>query len=156
MNKKKDKSMRSLDEYQLQHEYWLNVGKTFLSCQRTLNRLLAEMNVSIAQHEILLTLFHNKEMTHKDLSEQLLVVKSNISNLVKKLEQRDLVEVVPSPTDLRVKYLRITDCGRKLVKKTSAIQKKVVGGMVAGASKSDLAATNRVMLSALQALDKIG
>lgn len=155
MNAKTDLPKHAIDEYELQHEYWLNVGKTFLSCQRTLNRLLAEMDVSIAQHEILLTLLRNQQMTHKDLSEQLLVVKSNISNLVKKLVLSELVEVVPSPTDLRVKYLRITNAGRALVKKSSAIQKKVVSAMVEEASKEDLAATNRVMLSALLSLKKL-
>lgn len=156
MNEKTDLPKQTKDEYELQHEYWLNVGKTFLSCQRTLNRLLAKMDLSIAQHEILLTLLRNKQMTHKDLSEQLLVVKSNISNLVKKLVQRELVEVVPNSKDLRVKVLRITDSGKSLVKKSAAVQKRVVSAMIGETSKDDLAATNRVMLSALLSLKKLG
>ena len=95
-------------------------------------------------------------MTHKELSEKLLVVKSNISNLVKKLAQRDLVEITQSTTDQRVKYLSLTNKGRALVKKSTAFQKRVVSAMVANSSEEELETTNNVMLAAIASLDQFG
>ena len=143
------------DNYKRNHEYWLNVGKAFLKCQRTMNKLLSGLDITIAQHEILLALDRNKGVTHKELSEKLLVVKSNVSNLVKKLEQRGLVQVTPCLVDQRVKRLSVTNQGQALVKESTAVQKLVVTTMMDEVSAHDLEATNRVMLRALESLDSI-
>lgn len=143
------------NEYQSNYESWLAVGKTFLKCQRTMNRLLLDLGISIAQHEILLTLSRHEPITHKELAEKLLVVKSNVSNLIKKLEHQSLVSVTSWPADKRVKHIRLTEAGKQLVKKSSAVQETVVTAMMHGVSSDDLLATNRVMFTAMSSLDQI-
>ena len=145
----------SRNSYDASHDCWLTVGKAFLKCQRTMNKLLSDLDITIAQHEILLSLHHNDAMTHKELSERLLVVKSNVSNLIKKLEQRNLVKITPCIVDHRVKRLSLTRNGSLVVKKSSEIQKAVVTTMMQGLSSSDISVTNRVMMSALNSLDEI-
>jgi len=141
--------------YDAKYDCWLTVGKAFLKCQRTLNKLLSDLDITIAQHEILLSLHRNSGMTQKELSQKLLVVKSNVSNLIKKLEQRRLVKITPCDKDHRVKRLSLTKGGVQIVKTSSEIQKKVVTTMMGDISPNDISITRRAMISTLNSLDKI-
>ncbi len=136
------------------HEYWLNVGKVFLKCQRVLNQRLAEHEISIAQHEILLNIKQQPDMTAKELAKRLLVVKSNVSNLLKKLNQSGLVEIRSNKEDQRAKLICLTAAGEALVQETELIQREVVISMVKRASAADLQHTNSVMLGALASLSE--
>ncbi len=120
-----------------------------------MNKLLSNLDITIAQHEILFTLNLNEGITHKELSKKLFVVKSNISNLIKKLEHRGLVCVTPCLKDQRVKRLGITKEGEQLLKKSTEVRRIVVKTMMQDVSSEDLEATNRLMLSALSSLDKL-
>ena len=70
---------------------WLLVGRTNLKVHRVLNLLLGELDLSLAQHEILVTIRRSSGLTQRELSEQLLVVKSNATALLQKLESRGLI-----------------------------------------------------------------
>lgn len=146
---------QTITNYQAQHESWLNVGKAFLKCQRIMNSLLADLDITIAQHEILLTLGRNGLTTSKELSEKLLVVKSNVSNLIKKLDQRGLITITQCTNDRRSKYLELTSQGKELVRQSTNVQKKVVTTMMQGVDPADLQATNRVISNALRSLDTL-
>ena len=119
-------------------DVWLLVGRTNLKVHRALNSLLASVDLSLAQHEILVNIHRNSGLTQKQLSEQLLVVKSNISALVKKLEARGLVRRTPDPADSRNNQLTLTGSGEALVQKSFALQNKLVKAMVAVMSDAEL------------------
>ena len=147
--------MSENNSYERNHEHWLMIGKTFLKCQRTMNKLLSPLDITIAQHEVLLNVYRNEGITHKELTNKLFVVKSNVSNLIKRLEQRNLVSIAKSNKDQRSKQLRLTPNGQELVAKSIAIQKKVVVAMMKDISADDLIATDRVMANASESLDKL-
>ena len=136
-------------------DVWLDVGRANLKCHRVLNTLLAGRGLSLAQHEVLATIRHHDGLTQNELSERLLVVKSNISALIKKLESRNLVRRVVDPEDSRSKRLSLTDDGYRLVQRSFELQNRVVEAMTAVFSDDDLIRIGAVMGRVSDALDDL-
>lgn len=136
-------------------DVWLTVGRTNLKVHRALSLSLAQLDLSLAQHEILLSIWQNSGITQKELAENLLVVKSNVSALIKKLEARGLVHRECDPSDTRNKCLSLTDAGRQLVKKSFARQNRIIDAMASVMSDDDLNRTAVVMRRVGTALDEL-
>ena len=124
---------------------WLTVGRTNLQVHRALNHALAKADLSLAQHEILVAISQNSGLTQKQLSENLLVIKSNVSALIKKLEARGLVLRTTDSSDTRNKRLSLTPSGRTLVRMSFALQNRIVDAMASVMSDEELAMINDVM-----------
>ena len=137
------------------YDVWLEVGLANLKCHRALNSLLATLDLTLAQHEVLVAIKRFSGLTQKELSQRLFVVKSNISALIKKLEARGLVERTPDAKDSRNKRLRLTRLGDTLVQKSFELQNRVVEAMTAVLTDADLARTHIVMRHVSDALDKL-
>ncbi|MEE4162179.1 MAG: MarR family transcriptional regulator, partial [Woeseiaceae bacterium] len=134
---------------------WLAVGRTNLKVHRALNLLLGELDLSLAQHEILVTIRRHNGLTQRELSEQLLVVKSNATALLQKLEARGLVERSPDPDDSRIKRLTLTRAGDALVAKSFAVQTRVVEAMTSVMTDEELEMTGAVMSRVGDAVDRL-
>jgi DNA-binding MarR family transcriptional regulator len=118
---------------------WLTVGRTNLKVHRALNLLLGELDLSLAQHEILLTIRQHSGLTQRELGERLHVVKSNATALLKKLEARGLVRRKADPQDSRIKRLTLTRAGESLVQRSFAAQARVIKAMAAVMTDDELA-----------------
>jgi len=136
-------------------DVWLTVGKTNLKVHRALNQSLAELELSLAQHEILMSVWQKPGMTQKQLAENLLVVKSNVSALIKKLEGRGLVHRDCDPRDTRNKCLVLTEAGRKLVQQSFERQNKIVDAMASVMSDEELETIGEIMARVGEALDAL-
>ena len=136
------------------YDVWLQIGRTNLKVHRALNTVLASVDLSLAQHEILVNIYYDSGLTQKQLSEKLLVVKSNISALIKKLEARDLVCRRPDPNDSRSNQLTLTDRGAALVQESFALQNRVVKAMVSVLSDAELEQMADVMARVSRSLDE--
>ena len=68
-----------------------------------------------ARFTLLLTLYFARDnlLAQNEISRELSVSRTNITNLIDGLERDGLVERVPNPADRRVSYARLTDDGRK-------------------------------------------
>lgn len=136
-------------------DVWLGVGRANLKCHRALNNLLSGLDLSLAQHEVLVTIRQHDGLTQNELSDRLLVVKSNVSALIKKLESRGLVRRVVDQADSRNKRLSLTDEGHELVQQSFALQNRVVEAMTSVFSDDDLARIGAVMGRVSDALDAL-
>jgi DNA-binding MarR family transcriptional regulator len=134
---------------------WLTVGRTNLKVHRALNHALTDVDLSLAQHEILMAIWQKSGLTQKQLAESLLVVKSNVSALITKLEARGLVQRQPDPSDTRNKRLNLTSAGRDVVKKSFALQNRIVDAMASVMSDEELRQTSDVMNRVGQAIDAL-
>mgnify|MGYP001811609976 CR=1 FL=1 len=136
-------------------DVWLQVAQTNLKVHRALNSLLSGLDLSLAQHEILLNIRRDSGLTQTELSRKLLVVKSNISALLKKLEARGLVRRTPDPQDSRNNQLTLTKSGEALVEKSFALQNRVVNAMASVMSDADLEHMAAVMHRVSDAIDAL-
>jgi DNA-binding MarR family transcriptional regulator len=108
---------------------WANVEQieTSLALVRSqrMHRLAAgrhieslELGVSMtgARFTLLLTLYFARDnlLAQNEISRELSVSRTNITNLIDGLEKDGLVERVPNPADRRVSYARLTESGKKL------------------------------------------
>jgi DNA-binding MarR family transcriptional regulator len=69
-----------------------------------------------ARFTLLLTLYfaHDNLLAQNEISRELSVSRTNITNLIDGLEKDGLVERVPNPADRRVSYARLTGAGKQL------------------------------------------
>ena len=84
------------------------------------NRLTAllnrfELSVSAFNILIILQLTPQRQLKMNEISRLLLFTKANISFLVKTLERKNLIEIVPNTRDKRARQLKITETGEKLL-----------------------------------------
>ena len=136
-------------------DVWLQVGRTNLKAHRVLNQLLASLDLTLAQHEILMMIRQYSGLSQKQLSEKLVVVKSNVSALLKKLEARGLVRRLSDPADSRNKRLSLTETGDELLCKSFSLQNQVVEAMTSALTDEDLQRTGEMMMRVNKALDQI-
>jgi DNA-binding MarR family transcriptional regulator len=67
-----------------------------------------------ARYTLLMTLYFSRDnlLAQNEISRELNVSRTNITNLIDGLERDELVERVPNPADRRVSYAQLTDKGR--------------------------------------------
>lgn len=136
-------------------DVWIEVGRTNLKVHRVLNLLLSQLDLSLAQHEILVALRHRPAQTQRELSDRLMLVKSNASALIRKLEARRLVDRAPDPDDTRNKRVSLTRAGLALVERSFAVQNRVIRAMADVMSDEDLEHTQAVMRRVAAAVDRL-
>jgi len=85
-----------------------------VAASRHLESLELPVNLTGARFTLLLTLYFARDnlLAQNEISRELSVSRTNITNLIDGLERDGLVERVPNPADRRVSYARLTDTGR--------------------------------------------
>ncbi len=136
-------------------DVWWLVGRTNMKVHRVLSQLLSELDLTLAQHEILVAIWQSPDITQQQLAEKLLVVKSNISALVAKLERSGLLERTPDPSDNRNKQLTLSPEGEDLVIRSLEIQNEVIERMVSTVDNKDLVYIERIMKRVGTVLDEM-
>ena len=105
-----------------------------------------------------MAIYQHSGLTQKELSERLLVIKSNVSALIKKLEARGLVQRMTDPDDTRNKRLSLTPAGIALVRKSFALQNRIVDAMASVMTDEELAMITDIMHrvgSAIRELEQV-
>jgi DNA-binding MarR family transcriptional regulator len=130
------------------HTSWLSVVKCYLKCQKVMNTKLAKLDLTTAQHELLMHINLKPGISQQQVSDRLLVVKSNTSALLKKLEFRELIKRRKDQQDARVQHLHLTKAGKQKLKLSMSVQAEVVQAMTAVMTdeeiKNNLVVMNRV------------
>ena len=134
---------------------WLTVGRTNLKVHRTLNQLLGELDLSLAQHEILVTIRRHPNLTQRELADRLHVIKSNATALLNKLEARGLITRTTDPEDSPVNRLNLSRSGGALVEKSFAVQTRVIKAMTSVMSDEELEFTSDLMSRVGAAIDEL-
>jgi DNA-binding MarR family transcriptional regulator len=85
-----------------------------IAAGRQLESLELPVNLTGARFTLLLTLYFARDnlLAQNEISRELSVSRTNITNLIDGLERDGLVERVPNPADRRVSYARLTEDGK--------------------------------------------
>jgi DNA-binding MarR family transcriptional regulator len=104
------------------HEALLSLVRTSALMQKLSDRFFAEFGLTDAQFNILMILKeHGPEgLSQQELSEHLIVTKSNVVGLVDRLERAGYVRREPHPTDRRYNQIVLTHQGEKLEAKVES------------------------------------
>jgi DNA-binding MarR family transcriptional regulator len=101
---------------------------------RQLESLDLDVGMTGARFTLLMTLYFSREnlLAQNEISRELNVSRTNITNLIDGLERDGLVERVPNPSDRRVSYAQLTKTGRavcvKLMPKMTVLMEDGLGG----------------------------
>jgi DNA-binding MarR family transcriptional regulator len=87
-----------------------------------MSRFSRSNNLSMAQLNVLLWLYHHNECEVSAICNHSQVTKAAASQMVERLVQDGLVERRESPADRRVKHVSLTDHGRRLVQQSLEIR----------------------------------
>lgn len=74
---------------------------------------LRTLGLTVSQFDVIATLGDTEGMTCKQLSDKTLVTKGTLTGVLDRLEEKGLIERVPSPQDRRVTIIRLTSKGEK-------------------------------------------
>ncbi len=118
--------------------------------RRAINTVASELKVlglSIPQFDLLSTLTEREGMSQQELAERLYVTKGNVSGLLDRMVEADLVERRAIPGDRRSNALYLTKKGRELAEKGIAAQRAYVMRTIGTLPMEDLADLERIILA---------
>jgi DNA-binding MarR family transcriptional regulator len=118
--------------------------------RRALNTVASELKalgLSIPQFDLLSTLTEREGMSQQELAQRLYVTKGNVSGLLDRMVEADLVERRSSPGDRRSNALYLTKKGRDLAEKGIAAQRAYVQRTLGSLPEQDLADLERIVLA---------
>jgi len=136
------------------YDAWLAVVKNYQKCHRILSQALQAIGITVAQHEVLIAIGRADGLTQQDLADRLLVVKSNVTGLLQRLESQGLVRRTTDRADARNKRLSLTTKGRRIAMRSFALQAEVVEMMMGTMDDRELEKNRELSLRVSQALDE--
>ena len=128
--------------------------------QTQLARKIETHKLSLGAFNALLILsrYETQGCPMHELGELLLVSRANITGLVDCLERRGLVERIGAPADRRVRLVRLTKAGRKLLDTILPAHYRRVRALLRGVSNKDKAALSALLTklrhNVLQSLER--
>lgn len=133
-----------LDEHP-HYSSWLEVVKAYTKCHRLMSVRLAELDLSVAQHEVLLALGREKGLSQVELASRLLVARSNITAMLKRMEGSGLVERSADENDGRTHRVSLTAAGRRLLRRSARVHGEIVDLMIGELSNEQIRVVKRSM-----------
>lgn len=126
---------------------WFRVIRLHRRAVNTVASELKVLGLSIPQFDLLSTLTEREGMSQQELAERLYVTKGNVSGLLDRMVEADLVERRAIPGDRRSNALYLTKKGQDLAEKGIAAQRSYVTRTLGSLPAEDLADLERIVLA---------
>ncbi|MCM2674409.1 MarR family winged helix-turn-helix transcriptional regulator [Alkalicoccobacillus plakortidis] len=91
---------------------WFRLARFYNQSNRMSNEHVKPYDLTISQFDLLVQTQANQPISQMDLAEKLLVTKGSITQMLAKLEQRDLIK---KEQDWRIKRISLTEKGELLM-----------------------------------------
>jgi DNA-binding MarR family transcriptional regulator len=128
------------------HEALMGVWWTGILLKKRANRFFSEFLSSEVQFNIMMVLKHSeKALTQNELSEQLLVDKSNITGLLDRMESAGLLKRMKVAGDRRCYHIELTKSGLKILEKVEQPYREHVKKLMSIFSEKEIANISRYM-----------
>ena len=122
----------------LHHEALVNVWWTGTLMKRMARRFFRTTELSEAEFNLLVVLRHaTTDLSQSDLSERLLVDKSNVTGLIDRLESAGLIRRRPDPEDRRRYHVELTAAGRRQIDAVDPLYHKMVGAVMSELTETE-------------------
>lgn len=137
------------------HEALMGVWWTGILLKKRANRFFSEFLSSEVQFNIMMVLKHSeKALTQNELSEKLLVDKSNITGLIDRMETAGLLKRRKVEGDRRCHHIELTKTGSSLLEKVEQPYMEHVKKVMAIFSAKEIAGINSFMTRLQDAITK--
>ena len=140
----------------LAHEALVNVWWTGTLLKRTARRFFKDTPFSEAEFNLLVVLRHSRQrLSQNDLSERLLVDKSNVTALIDRLQRAGLIERNRVSGDRRRYDITLTDEGKRRIDTVDPVYhemvQQVMKGLTDRESKTLIRLTRKIRLGVAEA-----
>lgn len=113
---------------------WLRLARVFEKTDRAGGAQLREWGLNMGQFDVLAHVGASEGMSQGDLARSLLVTKGNVTQLLAKMESRDLIE---RRSEGRAKRLYLTEEGRKLYDEVVPAHEDFIAGRFEALSEDE-------------------
>lgn len=103
------------------------------------------LDISVVQMTALMLLHEQDGCLMKELADKLMLDKSAVTGLAKRMQARELIEKVPCSEDSRATRLKITDKGRRILGSGVGMLQGVNQQMTEGFSEDEIATVSRFL-----------
>lgn len=125
---------------------FLNDMSTIFRYSNTfVNRSLADLNVTSAEHYILMYLFQKEEVSQEDIANYFAVDKGSISKTIQKLDSKKYIDKYPNPANRRENLIGLSELGRKTFSKSRDLLNEWHSSVMKGVTKEEFALFTEVL-----------
>jgi len=139
------------------HEALMNILLTGTLLKRTARSFFRSAPISEAEFNLLMALYHSElPLSQIDLSERLLVDKSNVTSLIDKVQRSKLIKRNAVAGDRRRYHITLTEAGRRCVDTVEPGYQKLVAQVMDSLSEADcrsLVRLTRIVRQGLRTAD---
>lgn len=94
---------------------WVVLARAYQAIERHAAAHAADYDLTLAEFGVLEALYHKGPLLLGEVQRKLLISSAGITYVVDRLEQRELVERRPCPTDRRARFAALTGKGKALI-----------------------------------------
>jgi DNA-binding MarR family transcriptional regulator len=121
------------------------IGETEHALRKAFDRRAVGLGVTRAQWKVLFRLHRNPGLRQIELADMLDIEPITLSRIVDKLEESELVERRPDPSDRRAWRLHVTARAQPLIAKLRGVADEMIAEAFAGIDPKDIETTRRVL-----------
>ena len=112
-------------------------NKVYQNLLKQIDSAILETGYTLTEKDVLLEISKTERCTANILIQQLNIDRSYMSRIIAKFEKHGLIEKTPSQTDSRIRYVRLTELGRKEINRLSDIQSNHIAAIFNKLSEKD-------------------
>lgn len=118
---------------------WFAVVKAYLECERRYSAMMNEFSLTIPQFDVLSAIDAlGEEALPSSIADRLLVTKANVTGLLKRLQDRQLVSTCNHPSDRRAMLCKLTALGQVRFAAARAASARFIQAQLAPYSEDSL------------------
>ncbi len=112
-------------------------NKVYQNLLKQIDSAILKTGYTLTEKDVLLEISKTERCTANILIQQLNIDRSYMSRMIAKFEKHGLIEKTQSQTDSRIRYIRLTELGRKEINRLSDIQSTHIGAIFNKLSDED-------------------
>jgi DNA-binding MarR family transcriptional regulator len=113
---------------------WLRLARVYHKVDRASAEHLSAYGLSVGQFDVLAQVGAHEGITQNELAEKLLVTKSNVCQILRRMEERGLIS---RRQEGRAKHLSLTEEGRRLFDEVVPSQEELVDRLLSSVPPED-------------------
>lgn len=112
-------------------------NKVYQNLLKQIDIAILATGYTLTEKDVLLEISKTERCNANTLIQQLNIDRSYMSRMIAKFEEHGLIEKTQSKTDSRIRYIRLTELGRKEINRLSDIQSNHIGAIFNKLSEED-------------------
>ncbi|MEE1086999.1 MAG: helix-turn-helix domain-containing GNAT family N-acetyltransferase [Schaedlerella sp.] len=121
-------------------------NKVYQNLLKQIDSAILKTGYTLTEKDVLLEISKTERCTANILIQQLNIDRSYMSRMITRFEKHGLIEKTQSQTDSRIRYIRLTELGRKEINRLSDIQGNHIGAIFNKLSEVDQQAVWQAMV----------